>query len=335
VGNVASFRASLLNTTSNNASQLLDGVYAEFDNSFNKGVDVQDAFKLGNVKEMLAIQRNGSTLTIERRPTLSNDDTLFLVLTKTTQRNYQFEFEPTGLDPLLSVILEDNYTGAKTVLSAVAKSSVRFDINTDAASAEPNRFKIVFRQAPVVDAPIQFTEITATPVKEQVVIDWTTENEMDVTSYQVEKSADGIHFSGTHITSAKGSTTTASYQWVDEVPATGNNYYRIVSTSKDGKLYFSKTVLVNMQKAAGSLRVYPNPVNDGIIGIEFSNLPGGVYKTRLVNSVGQTMLHQQITHTAGTTKESIRPSFKLLAGIYQLEISGPGNTITTVKLVVR
>ena len=90
-----------------------------------------------------------------------------------------------------------------------------------------------------------------------------------------------------------------------------------------------------MQNLASGVRVYPNPVTQGIISVEFKNMAAGIYKARLVNSVGQTMLFETITHAAGTSNEYIRPAFKLPAGIYQLEISEAAKSTLSLTVVVQ
>ncbi|MDO9375185.1 MAG: T9SS type A sorting domain-containing protein [Ferruginibacter sp.] len=331
VGKGQSFRVNLYTPATGSKAALLDGVEAEFNNGFNKAVDIQDAIKLGNVKEILSIQRNENALAIERRPELEANDTIYLTLTRTTKRSYQFEFVPAGIDPLVSVNLIDSYTGITKELSAVSPSTHIFEITDEPASALANRFKIVFKKAVVAIPTVKFTKVNATADAGNVTVNWSVANQENIRKYTVEKSADGVTF--TTLTSTNASTN-SDYATLDLQPIAGANYYRIVAIAQDGKTTFSNTVMVKMANLPTGMRVYPNPVNQGIIGVEFKDMAAGTYKTKLVNTIGQTMLHQQINHAAGTSKEYINPSFKLASGIYNLEIATPGNTTFSLKVVV-
>ena len=331
-----SLRTNLYYMDASKNSLLLDGVYAQFDNRFNKIVDKQDALKFGNVKEMIAWQRDNKNLSIERRPLIVSDDTLYLRLTKTTPQSYRFEFEPLNLDPLLTVVLEDSYTNKKTALSINAKSVHDFVINSDPESGVADRFRIVFKQVVTAPLPVTYTRINAYQQVNDISVDWTVENEINTSKYEVEKSIDASNFTKVNTTIATGTnSSTTDYKWLDKNPVNGNNYYRIRSVSLDGKFEYSKTVVVNISKGSSGIRIYPNPVTEGIIGAEFKNMAGGIYKTRLLNSLGQTILVKQVNHAGGTSMEYIKPDYKLLSGIYQLEVTAPDKTITTIKVIVK
>ncbi len=69
-----------------------------------------DASKFTNVDEMFGLTRNGKLLSIERRPTIHNADTLFISTTNMTQRSYQFgftanAFNQSGLQATLVIII--------------------------------------------------------------------------------------------------------------------------------------------------------------------------------------------------------------------------------------
>ncbi|MEO7768413.1 MAG: hypothetical protein ABIS01_13370, partial [Ferruginibacter sp.] len=190
-GPTQSLRVNLVTVAAGDQPLLLDGVLAQFKDGFDNGVDILDAIKAGNIKEMIALLRNGKTLSIERRPLIVNDDTLFLQLTRTTQRSYRFEFEPIALEPTLMAWLEDNYTGVKTALSTMSSSNYDFLINSDALSASANRFRIVFKQNKTGVLPVTYKSISAYRKAGNIAVEWTVENELNVTRYEVEKSIDG------------------------------------------------------------------------------------------------------------------------------------------------
>ena len=169
-----------------------------------------------------------------------------------------------------------------------------------------------------------------------ISVAWSVENEGNIKTYEVEKSADGISFEKVSTVKATGTSTVGSpYNWLDETPFSGNNYYRIRSINTDGKFDYTSAVLVKMEKLVSGIRIYPNPVTDGIIGAEFKNMDAGIYSVRLINSHGQTIINKTVNHAAGTSMENIKSDYKLPAGVYQLEVISPQKEINLVKVIVK
>ena len=310
-----------------------DGTLVQFSDQCNAAVDKQDALKFNNINETVSLLRNGTSLSIERRPLITDTDTLFLRLFRTTQRSYKWEFAPMNLDPALTAFLEDKYTGISAPLNLTGNSMFDFVINSDPASAATDRFRIVFKKAIVLS--VTFKDLKAYQQGADVVVEWKVENEKNISRYELEKSTDGLNFIKVNATKAGNAANgMAAYNWIDLSPAEGNNYYRIRSININGSSEITPVVVVKMPKLIAALRVYPNPIIQSTIGIEFKNIAVGIYETRLLNSVGQTILMQKINHAGGTLLEKIHPVKKLLAGIYQLEITGPDKTVNSFKVVV-
>ena len=330
-----SLRITLLQTNANNNTLLVDGTLVQFDDQFEDKVDIEDALKFTNITENLSLLRHKQFLAIERRPTIKDNDTIFLQLTRTTQRSYRFAIEPTNIDPTVTAFLEDSYTKLSTPISVLTPSNFDFAITADAKSSVANRFRIVFKQAALGPLPVTFKTIKANEQTGKIAVNWTVENELNIKYYEVEKSADGVSFTKVNTTTATGANRISmEYNWLDVNPLSGNNFYRVRSVGLDGKFDYSSTVLVKMGNLASGIRIYPNPVTD-IIGAEFKNMADGIYTARLSNALGQTIFIKTIRHAAGTSMENIKPDYKLLSGIYQLEVTAPDKEITTIKVIVK
>ncbi|MEP7142743.1 MAG: hypothetical protein ABI707_07725, partial [Ferruginibacter sp.] len=187
----SSFRSNLLQVNGDNSTVMADGNIAEFNDIFKNTVDIQDALKITNLNETFGLLRNNTPIATERRKTITANDTLFLNLARTTQRNYRFQFEPTNMDPLVTAFLEDNYTGIKTPVSIISVSTFDFAINGDAKSAATNRFRIVFKSSEAGPLPVTYSSIKAYQKGDNIAVEWTVENEINISKYEVEKSTDG------------------------------------------------------------------------------------------------------------------------------------------------
>ncbi|MDB5222829.1 MAG: type sorting protein [Chitinophagaceae bacterium] len=80
------------------------------------------------------------------------------------------------------------------------------------------------------------------------------------------------------------------------------------------------------------ISIYPNPVTDGIITLQFSNMPQGNYNVRVVNNLGQTILTRQINHAAGSNTETIQLD-KGVKGVYHIEVIKPDASKFSTKII--
>ncbi len=334
-GVTASLRATLKLLNNDKTSTLADGALIEFNDSYSESVDMYDAFKFTNINETFLILRNNKILSVERRPLVKNNDTVFLQLTKTSQRGYRFEFIPNNFDANLTAFLDDSFSGKQTPLSMTAASNYDFAITADAKSAVPNRFRIVFKQLAAGSLPVTFTGVKAYRQSDKTVVEWKVENEINISRYEVEKSADGINFIKVNNTNAIGTGGgSITYNWLDANALTGNNFYRIRSIGIDGSFEYSGIVVVKIGDLPSGIKIYPNPVTNGIIGAEFKNMRLGIYKVKLLNSAGQTVFNKTVNHTIGNAVHNIQPDYKMSSGIYQIEVTSPGKQINRIKVIV-
>jgi hypothetical protein len=326
----SSIRADLFLLGGDSSVVLADGVLAEFNSIYNDAVTNEDALKFGNVNENLGLLRRSTFLGIERRPLITGNDTLFLKLSKTTQRKYQLHLSPENMDqPGMIAFLEDSYLATSTPLNLSGVIKINFAINSDAASASGTRFRIVFMQASVL--PVTFTSIKASLVNGKVEVNWKVEEEINVSEYQLEKSADGVNFQLVSAIPANGS---GNYFSTDENAFAGKNFYRIKSIDKDGSIKYSPVVNVMIEKMTGRFTIQPNPVKGNSIQLHFANQPAGTYGFNLTNGAGQLVYtgKQKIGNAA--TIQVLNITAALPAGVYQLQISGPAGSVETQKVII-
>lgn len=328
-------KINLNKLNADNSLKLADGAQAEFDDSYSKNVDLQDALKFGNINEVVGLYRKNTLLAVERRPIITADDTLYIRMTKTTQRKYILDIETDNLNQnSIAGFIEDGFLKTSTPIDLNGTNKIDFEVNSTSASAAPDRFRIVFKQ--MAPLPVTFKNIKAYPQGDNIMVDWTVENELNIVKYEVEKSIDGVSFVKVNTTAATNSNgATNNYKWLDQNAVNGNNYYRVKSTGADGKTNYTTIVVVKISRGPGGMRVYPNPVTTGIIDLEFKHMPGGIYKAILMNSLGQSILIKTINHAGGTTMQHIKPDYRLPSGIYQLEITAPDKTMTKVKVIIK
>ena len=167
---------------------------------------------------------------------------------------------------------------------------------------------------------------------EGISVEWNVANETGIKKYEIEKSGDGVMFILSGAVDAKNSRVN-NYKWVDVLAEEGYNYYRIKSIDLNGKLQYSKIVQVFISKRNQEITIYPNPVINGIINLQFVNQPIGVYHIRLANKAGQMFVSKEINHPVDIGTEKIEINANAAHGIYDLEIIKPDKSKVIKKII--
>lgn len=185
------------------------------------------------------------------------------------------------------------------------------------------RFKIIF--LPPLPSPTEIFSFTAASKDNVSALQWVTSREKSNDHFEIERSADEVTF--TSIGRVKGSAnsqTPLAYSYLDKLPLTGNNYYRLKQVGINGDFEYSNTVMVNFNlngsasKAGSSLflSVYPNPASDEVS----VNLPTPSNKDLLISifSISGKRLNQTKINPGKAVKADVS---HLITGLYILELS--------------
>lgn len=329
----AAFYTNLYYINNGGAEILGDGVATTYWDNFTNDVTEEDAQKVQtfSTKEKIGLLRDGNLLSIERRKTITAADTIHLQMLKLNVNfEYQFQFYGKDFAPQLSAFLIDRYLKKYFPIATNGTTKHNFETDAVAASTDVNRFIVVFRE-PIAEGPLPVTFAVINAIKNDnaIAVDWKVENEINIKQYEVERSADGIHFTKVNTTNALGNTTN-TYTWLDVNATAGDNFYRIKSIGKDGTVFYSKIIKVNYNDAAVGFTVYPNPTTDGKIGVSLTNAPKGQYAFKVLNNLGQLLQTKNINHAGGSSLISLQTL--TAKGVYHVEITKPDKTKETIKI---
>jgi hypothetical protein len=113
--------------------------------------------------------------------------------------------------------------------------------------------------------PVTFLLFNATRDGEIVKLNWETGSEQNSAYFDVERSSNGTNFSTIGKVNAAGnSSINIKYNFKDNNPAAGKNFYRLRQVDLDDKFDYSKIISVNMS-AISSVSIYPNPVVNNLM----------------------------------------------------------------------
>jgi hypothetical protein len=311
---------------------LADGVLHQFADIYDNKTDGKDALKFQASGETIAIKNDSSLLSIERRNEITVKDTLLFHLAGLRKKSYRMELIASKLHEAgLSAYLEDLYLNTRTQLNLNGTTLVEFAIDDNYNSPGVNRFRIIF-EGPSDPLPVYFSSISAHSRNNDILVEWKIKEENNISYFEIERSFDGLVFEKMDKIEA-GNSLQYGYEWIDAHPAAGTWFYRIKSIDRQGKIKYSPVVSAKFFISGSGFTVYPNPIQNGIINLKFVNQPGGNYKIRLFNHLGQVVLIKTINHNEGIESEKIKCKSKPAFGYYILEIDSPEGIINSINLI--
>ncbi|HQY40730.1 MAG TPA: choice-of-anchor Q domain-containing protein [Ferruginibacter sp.] len=303
----------------NNADTLLaDGTAADISPDFSSDFDANDADKFLNAGENLYLYRASKKLAVERHAPITVNDTFFLRMEKVLVRNYFFTINFSGfiLPNTLQPFIVDNYLQTESALNLQQPSIYNFNVIALAGSYATNRFYIVFK--PIGTVPVTFIDVAATRnTDKSIAVKWKVENELNIITYSIERSSNGIHFSVLGATTANGN---RYYLYNDLQPLMQINYYRIKASGLNGETIYSNIVKVLPEKIKPGMSVYPNPVTNNKINIRFTNMPLGNYNLQLLQADGKLVQQQIVAILAPVYEYGMMLGKTVAAGYYVLKI---------------
>ena len=129
--------------------------------------------------------------------------------------------------------------------------------------------------------------------KNQVSINWVTENEQNVSHYEIEQSTDAVNFRKIGIIYSVNTTSKHAYKFVDENPQTGVNYYRLKQLDLDGKFNYTEIESARIGQLE-ELNVFPNPATS-TLSISINNFKN-IGDLKILNGLGQLVKSMPINN---------------------------------------
>jgi F5/8 type C domain/Secretion system C-terminal sorting domain/Fibronectin type III domain len=189
--------------------------------------------------------------------------------------------------------------------------AVTSDNNTVLSTATFGSFTIVDGALPVT-----LLSFTASMVNDQyVVTKWATSGELDSKYFNVQKSADGLHFATFAQLNAAGNSSTVQYYSAnDDHPVNGFNFYRLQIVDKDGAITYSPVIVLNFGNQTAP-QLFPNPASSYFMvaaGVE------AIREITITDVSGRVI--RQILNTNAAATITIN-SENLSGGIYIIQIA--------------
>ena len=240
------------------------------------------------------------------------------------------QFHGTGTNP-------GNYTGSSqdfTTASAgftVVWNSTRSWWEVTVPVTSFSGFYIT--SAAMAPLPITLEYFKGTQINGQHLLSWKANCTSVQAGFEVQRSADGIHFTTIATVTADQARCSQPFDNTDEHPLSGINYYRIKITDSNGKFYFSNTISF-MLKTNGFelLNISPNPVTNENAVLRINSGKKVMVNIRITDFTGRFINVQSVQLLPGLN-QIILNTQALSTGAYQITSYTPGEAPQTLRLI--
>lgn len=187
--------------------------------------------------------------------------------------------------------------------------------------------------------PVNFLSFNANAGDKKIMLDWVTENEVNNSHFEVERSFDNNNFKtiGMVMDALTASATTKGYKYMDnsaEIAGKKVIYYRLKQVDNDQRSTYSKVVAVKLSSEATtvSMQTGPNPFMDKI-SIGFDAGENGSADIRISNITGKTMISKKFTISNGYNNLQVFGLGTLSSGMYMVQVYVNGILMGTQKMI--
>jgi hypothetical protein len=160
--------------------------------------------------------------------------------------------------------------------------------------------------------PQNLLSFTASKGDNKVTLNFTTTNELKLSSFDVERSADGSSFTTIGTVTGKGAS--GSYTYIDAQPLSSMNYYRLKMITQNGDYSYSKILSIRYDKNA-SVSIFPNPAKDAVT-VQL-HMPAGAVPLQIIDGMGR-IVKSMTLQSSGSTLSTLIDISDLARGQYYI-----------------
>ena len=193
--------------------------------------------------------------------------------------------------------------------------------------------------AVVAPTPVKFISFDAISSNNKIDLNWVVSEEINTSSYAVQKSWDGVNFSTLAVISSNQKTSEPqTYSFADSTSnPVSHVYYRVKEVDNDGSISYSVTkyLATFSNQNNYSIKIYPNPLRVGqILKVNYISPLSIQTSFTITNSVGVKVLSSEISVNNGVNEIPLNTK-DLAPGIYFLTTNSKQNQNKVLSFIIR
>ena len=187
--------------------------------------------------------------------------------------------------------------------------------------------------APVGVLPITLEYFKGAQLNNKHVLNWKVNCTSAKAVFEIQRSADGQRFFTIAGLIADQLRCNQPFDYTDESPLSGMNYYRIKIIDPDDKSYFTNTISFKLKTGAFEIvSISPNPVTKENAVLKINSMEKFPISIYISDITGRTIRKQEADLVPGVN-QIILNTGSYPKGIYQVTIYATGESSKTLKLV--
>ena len=173
--------------------------------------------------------------------------------------------------------------------------------------------------------PATFLQFNTVYKNNTNIITWSTAKETDVAYYEIQRSEDGRSFSKIATVKANNNFGNNQYQYTDDRPLKGWNYYKIVIVDRDGKKHASPVMSVHISTGKLELvKAFANSSSQVIVELQNNNTQN--VQLQILNNMGMVISSASKKIEAGTTTLYLNTTLPG-TGVYHIKVTAAGESM--------
>lgn len=189
----------------------------------------------------------------------------------------------------------------------------------------------------VILLDVEIVDLSATPINNNYInVSWTTNKEIDLDYFVIERSADNANFVPLTTHDAVGNSQIAQQYFIDDraVLPNINYYYRIKSINMDGTTNYTNSVVASLKKEGNiqTVNLFPNPLRTGSATIEVTSELDKDASITVYDGIGQLIMMRDIQIQRGLNTYQIDAQ-NWPGGVYYIHLNSAD--ASTVKELIK
>lgn len=186
---------------------------------------------------------------------------------------------------------------------------------------------------PLFVLPVKFTSVDVKEKDNLAHLTWAA-NDDGNTTYEVQRSYDGIHFNTIAQQTSGNNTGSKTFSHTDYTAENELLYYRVGTKPGNGTgTTFSKTVAITLLSDKKPLRVFPNPVANGSFTIYSGISSGEVMMLRMTDNGGRIIYTERLTGNNKIIRVSLRKVIP--PGLYFITMQSENKLLKSLPVLIQ
>jgi len=181
--------------------------------------------------------------------------------------------------------------------------------------------------------PISIEYFKGVQTENKHVLSWKANCSSASVTFEIQRSADGLHFTSLNNLTASQVRCSQPFDFTDEHPVSGINYYRIKIIDIDGKLTYSNIISLTLKtKGIELVSLSPNPVIKNNPVLKINTGDNSLVHIVISDFAGRFVRNQTAQLIPGITPVILNTQ-SLARGVYQVTAYSAGSAPKTLRLI--